>query len=281
HRDLAAGLNNLAHLLYRKGELEEAEALARESLKMKQRLFGPDDVEVTKPLSTLATLLRRRGSLEEAEALYRRSLALRRRFEDPASPHLATALNALAGVLIARGDPQAAGPLYEEALRIRRGLYSGDHPELVTVLSNFGRQWLLVGEPEPAKAMLEEALAMVRRLAENRPSVGVALVERNLAWAHLETGEFASCEQLARSALEVVGPREGLQKAAAETRSLLGGCLVGLERYAEAEPHLREGYQGLVRTAGEEAVLTQLARERLARCYDAWGRPEQAARYRN
>ena len=57
--------------------------------------------------------------------------------------------------------------------------------------------------------------------------------------------------------------------------------MVGSERFAQAEPQLLAGYQDLVGTAGEEALLTRLARERLARAYDAWGRPEQAARYRN
>jgi len=32
---------------------------------------------------------------------------------------------------------------------------------------------------------------------------------------------------------------------------------------------------------GEGTPRTRLERERLARSYDAWGRPEQAARYRN
>ncbi len=267
HGDLARGLNNLASLLSGKSKgLEEAEALARESIAMKERLFGSDYRELTTPLSTLATLLRRRGELEEAEGLYRRCLALRRRLEGPRSPGLANVLNALAALLVDRDDPEAAEPLYREALEIRRDLYPGDHPRLVSSLNNLGRLRILLGEPESAAALLIEGSAMARRLAaEEKLSDGtLAVVEKNLAWARLESGDFSLCETLARSALEVFRGRENLQRIA-ETKSILGGCLTGLERFKEARDLLSEGYEGLLETAGEDALVTRLARERLLR----------------
>ncbi|MCP3964583.1 MAG: serine/threonine protein kinase [bacterium] len=262
HRDLARGLNNLARLL--PVTRKEVEALARESLEMKERLFGPEHRELTKPLYTLAFSLRNRGKLEEAENLYRRCLALRRRLEDPMSPELANVLNALAGLLVERDKLKEAASLYEEALKIRRHLYAGDHPRLVSILNNLGRLRILLDEPKPGGALLEEGSAMAHRLAADKKlSDGkLAVVEKNLAWARLESGEFSACEELARLALAVFRQRKSVRRVA-ETKSILGGCLMGLERFEEAEPLLSEGHESLLETAGEDALVTRLARERL------------------
>src|SRR5262249_54255202 len=64
-----------------------------------------------------------------------------------------------------------------------------------------------------------------------------------------------------------------------QTQSLLGACLAGQKKYAEAEPLLLSGYEGL--RAGEAAIpMHQRKRvteavERVARLYEAWDRPEQ------
>jgi eukaryotic-like serine/threonine-protein kinase len=62
--------------------------------------------------------------------------------------------------------------------------------------------------------------------------------------------------------------------------ALVGGTLLGQSRYAEAEPLLVAGYQGLQARAPSipfngKYYLTEAA-ERLVRLYGAWGKPKQA-----
>jgi hypothetical protein len=66
---------------------------------------------------------------------------------------------------------------------------------------------------------------------------------------------------------------------------MLGGCLVGQNRYAEAEPLLLQGYEGMRQ---REAQIPPFAKprlreaiERLVQLYDAWGKPVQAAKWRS
>ena len=47
----------------------------------------------------------------------------------------------------------------------------------------------------------------------------------------------------------------------AETKSALGGCLVGLGGPAEAEPLLLESYRTLVELVGQDALTSRLARK--------------------
>jgi hypothetical protein len=65
---------------------------------------------------------------------------------------------------------------------------------------------------------------------------------------------------------------------------MLGGSLLRQKKYAEAEPLILSGYEGM--KAREARIpprskdyLTQ-AEKRVEELYDAWGRPEKAAEWR-
>jgi len=67
--------------------------------------------------------------------------------------------------------------------------------------------------------------------------------------------------------------------------SLLGGALLGQGRYAEAEPLVVQGYEGM--KAREAKIPAQAkphlaeAAERVVRLYEAWGKPSQAAAWKD
>lgn len=61
---------------------------------------------------------------------------------------------------------------------------------------------------------------------------------------------------------------------------MYGHCLAKLDRYAEAEPLLLEGQRVLNETFDETDERTQAVVRWLVQLYDAWGRPDQAARWR-
>ena len=68
------------------------------------------------------------------------------------------------------------------------------------------------------------------------------------------------------------------------TRSMLGGSLLGQKQYAEAEPLLLEGYQGMkqreqhIPKPGKPRLSEAL--DRLIELYDAWGKKDEAAKWR-
>ncbi len=175
HKSLARGLNNLASLVRDKAEestgqerplLAEAEALAREGLAMKQRLFGERDGEVALSLNTLATILVSQGKPAEAEPLYRRSIALRRALDGPVSPGLAKGLNNLAELLATQGRLNDAEARHRESLAMRRKLYPQGHQELVTSLQRLSRLRARQGDGAEAAALAQEAQELAKRLEE-------------------------------------------------------------------------------------------------------------------
>lgn len=68
------------------------------------------------------------------------------------------------------------------------------------------------------------------------------------------------------------------------TKSLLGSALLGQHKYALAEPLLLQGYEGLKRheqkLSPHGKMRLQEAREHLMQLYDAWGKKDQADRWR-
>jgi serine/threonine protein kinase len=63
-------------------------------------------------------------------------------------------------------------------------------------------------------------------------------------------------------------------------RELLAEAKINLEKYGEAEPVVREAYEGYLELYGRDASRTRAARDRLVRLYEGWGRPDDAARWR-
>jgi tetratricopeptide (TPR) repeat protein len=76
HPNVAASLNNLAHLLKVTNRLSEAEPLYRRALAIAEASLGPDHSNVATHLNNLAQLLQANNRLSDAEPLMRRALAI-------------------------------------------------------------------------------------------------------------------------------------------------------------------------------------------------------------
>lgn len=64
------------------------------------------------------------------------------------------------------------------------------------------------------------------------------------------------------------------------TRSILGGSLSRQNKFAEAEPLLLAGYQGLRQAKDAPAKRVAEALDRIVSLYEKWGKPELAKKWR-
>jgi hypothetical protein len=69
------------------------------------------------------------------------------------------------------------------------------------------------------------------------------------------------------------------------TKSMLGGALLGQKKYADAEPLLLAGHEGMkaqeAKIPPQGQVRIPEAIERLVQLYEATGKTEEAARWQN
>jgi hypothetical protein len=119
----------------------------------------------------------------------------------------------------------------------------------------------------------------------------VTFVLADLGENLIRQSRFAEAEPLLRECLILRQPGLADDWVTLNTKSLLGGSLLGQRKYAEAEPLLLQGYEGMhLRrdNPGDRGTPLSVRRRRLAETLewlvqlcDAWGKKEEAAKWRN
>ncbi len=239
----------LAGHLARRGQLEEAEALAARCVDQVRRLAAADVMVTLCAKNTLVGVYIAREDPGPAESLAIHVVEGMRRYFGHQHPFTLKAIHRLIRVYQLQGRHAEAAPLLAESLATARKVHEGDHPVISTVLHLLGRSLLEERKYADAEQHLRECL---QRLVQERSG-------------HLTKGG---------SPVFVLG--------------LLGESLLGQRKYAEAEPLLLASYEGLRKApdAGDpEAIparerLGIVALERIVRLYDAWGQPARAEAWR-
>ncbi len=280
HLSIADSLGNLAMVAESRGDLRQAEARTREALELRRKLFPGDSPRLANTMTNFGHLLQRLGSPKEAESLHREALAMRRRLFGGDEPELAVTLRNLGGALEAKGDLTAAIGYYREALAMQRRLFGARHDEIADGESYLGAALREAGNLDEAEPLLTRALAQRRELlGAEHPDVATSLVE--LASLRVRRGDGAAGEALAREALAVLGRQEPpVAWRIAEAEVVLGNCLAGQQRFAEAEDLLQRGLSTIEAQLGEAASATRKAIAGQAALYDAWKKPAKAAECR-
>jgi len=137
---------------------------------------------------------------------------------------------------------------------------------------------------ERIAVLLSGHVAFVRREWPNeRDALAKSLAE--LGRCRLKQGRFAEAEAPLRESLAIRQKNSPNSWTTYQTWSQLGGSLLGQKKYAQAEPHLLDGFSGLknrIDQMGDEARVLRLgqATEWLVELYTAIGKPDEAAKWR-
>jgi eukaryotic-like serine/threonine-protein kinase len=265
--ELARGLNNFATLLQGNGYLDEAEHWYREALAMKRRLYKGDNRDVAVGMHNLAEFLAmERKDFAAAEPLYQEAIAMRRRLGGSApDPDVAKTLNNLANLRQDEKDLAGAERLFRQALAMRVAL-NKNSPEVARTYNNLAFLRQLRDDPGEAKELFQRALDVYDQGHLDVHSPDHAVILRNLADL-LCRREPAQGEPLAREALSAWQHIKPSHWRTADAESVLGGCLAGLHRTAEAEPLVAAGYKHLAAQRGADNMYTQQALTRAQAFY--------------
>jgi non-specific serine/threonine protein kinase/serine/threonine-protein kinase len=280
HVDVARSLHHLGVLLWDQDRPEQALPHYERALELGRRLLEPDDPQLTVFMNGMANVLSHLDRPGEAEPLYREALARRRaQYGGDDHPQLAFALDNLALCLHDLGDLEGAEPFYFEAQEMLYRVYGGEHPEIAQTLDNVAFFLVDKGDDARAEEMTRKALTLNRKLhGDQHPRVADSLV--SLADLILRRGEVAEAEALAEEALRIYRatlPADHLKIVTA--RSVLGGVRAAQGRFEEAETLVVASYEKMVE--GKERAPERLrGLQAVIALYEAWGRPEEAARYR-
>ncbi len=320
HPDTRQSMNNLASTYILANEFEKAVALLEQALPTSRTKLGPEHPDTLAMMCNLANAYTHVGQLDQALALGEQTLELSRKVLGPEHPRTLTAMNVVAGVNWQMHKLDRSIPLFEEIVRLRENTLPADHPETLRDKANLGVNYRDAGRLVEGLALLEEAFLKGRaqpalflfendllemyiqagktteaanlaketigelraKLPPDSLELGGALAAKALIFLKLKAWDEA--EPILRESLAIRQRQQPDAWTTFNTQSMLGGALAGQQKYAEAEPLLLQGYEGLAQRAEQipepGKVRLPQALERLVQFYEATGKPDEATRWR-
>lgn len=241
HPHTLVSMNDLANSYAAVGRQNEALQLRKETLARQTKEIGPDHPHTLVSMNNLAISYSAMGRHADALALHKDTLDRRKRTLGPDHRDTLISMEMLAGVYQTMGRPDLALPLFQESLAVQRMKLGPDNAETLRNMNQVA--WLSFCDHQP-----DAALTLFAECLERRERAEPDL------WTTFNT------------------------------QSMLGEVLLSQQKYAEAEHLLLSGYEGLkVRQAvvpTQSAFMITLALDRLIHLYDAWGKPDEAAKWR-
>jgi len=235
-------LDGLGRVLEARGDLAGAEARYREALEVVERLAeGERHQSRGLLLAEIAFVVEAQGSLEDVDSFYGRARE--------ATAGQGGGVDGLYEWFLAcrqmrKGDLQGTESHLRNALDLHRRSVGEEHGNTIEMRLSIAVVLCLKGDAAAAEPMLRDVAAM------GEPA------RRVLAGRILKL-EWLRCYAM----------------------SLLGGALAAEGKYAEAEPLLVRGFEGMDPPEAHAARKRE-ALERIVKLYEAWGKPGNAAEWR-
>jgi tetratricopeptide (TPR) repeat protein len=290
---LAEGKHAAAIQLFDKVHQERAKSLGADHPQTRAALYG------------LGRAYLAYGEGDQAIACFEQCLVLGGRVF-PSPPETTAVRRSLAEAARSVGKSAEAVRLLEEVARAYAAELGPDHPTTLSASAELAAAYRDVGRLDEARRLFDTALqGMTVKLG---PDHLVTLqTQVQLAELHLASRRYADAEAIARAAYECSEHRQqrtqsndsghplsgppslGLNDRAwgdvASLPWLLGECLSRQGKFAEAEPLLLKGYEGMKQRADKLPPRTKDPRlrqalERLVQLYEAWGKKDQADDWR-
>jgi eukaryotic-like serine/threonine-protein kinase len=270
HPDTLTAKMNLGAALRRQGQFEKAEALYRTVIDTRRELLGDNHPDTIMMITNQAVLMHTLGRLAEAEHHFRQALAGYQALMGSDHPGTANTLSNLGVLKGNQGDYEAAESYLRQSLDIRLRTLGEDHPATLQSWSSLSSALRKAGRAEEAVTMSERALEGRRTLLG--PDHLQTLLSQTQHGANLrELGQLEEAEDTGANA--VARAREALPSDHWRLATHLGeyGRTLTTKRYFdEARAILREAYEIMAGSLGEDHAFTQRTAGYLAELYADW-----------
>ncbi len=313
-------MHNLAGAYEDAGKLGKALPLYEETLRLRQVKLGPGHPDTLTSMGSLASAYRAARQPDKVPPPFEELLRLQRAKLGPGHPRTLDTMNDLATAYWRLKRLDQSIPLLETTLRLREKKLGRQHLATLVTVANLGVNYRDAGRLPEAVALLEEAyrasgkhpsLSWVSRplqdayaktgaaakltdlllqelsrarksLPEGDPQLAHLLAQIGLGLLRQNKGSEA--EPLLRECLAIRARTQPDDWTTFSTQSLLGGALLGRQKYAEAEPLLLKGYAGMRQRAKtippQGALRLPEAIDRLIELYTMTNRPGEAKKWR-
>jgi len=280
-QDLGVALYALGSNMLGNNEAPAAQPILKEAVALIRKHMGETNGYHMASLTMLARAEEQSGNTDEAERLYHRAIEIGGHVEARYRIFLAQAQAYLGILLTNKGSFPEAEALLRESEAEYREIYGGDANFSVgAIKAQLALIHFLKKDYAGAEQDAREGFVTLRQFFGLQHGLTTS-AEATLGLVLTRLDKAAEAEPYLREALAVrektLAPGDPLVSG---SKSALGECLTALHRFDEAEPLLLTGYNELKSKLGDQHRRTSDARQRLAKLYTDWNKPEQAAQFR-
>jgi hypothetical protein len=282
HPGTLSAMYQLGDVYVRAGQPDKAELLLERALARYRVKVGDGHADTVATLAALGDACAKAGKLDKALPLLEEALAKTEAKMGPDHQDTLLAMNGLAALYLARGECGRAGPLFARAVEGYERKFGAGHPDTLAVKR----------DAELARQLRAAGDAYQQALGAKGADDPAALSARQAFAAALREGGLAG--GAAHHFQAVLDARRRLAGAdhpdTLACQIELGVTRLAQKRYAEAEPLLVQGYEGLRAAAAKDPAASapgsagsarlREAQERLAQLYEAWDKKDLAAQWR-
>jgi non-specific serine/threonine protein kinase/serine/threonine-protein kinase len=240
-------MNELPGVYWVESRFSEAEPLYVKVLEIQRRLLGDEHQETLSIMNNLALVYLSDGKYAQAEPLLIKVLELRRRVLGEEHPDALRSMNNLAVAYLSEGKYAQAEPLYEKVRETQSRTLGEEHPDTLLSTNNLATLYRNQGKYDQAETFYMRALEGRRRtLGEQNPDTLVSM--NDLASMFEGKGDCERAQALFGKVLELRRHVLGQEHPVTlNTLTSLGRVLLKQQKYAEAEPLLREALVGMAK----------------------------------
>jgi eukaryotic-like serine/threonine-protein kinase len=262
---LARALNDLGVVREARGDHDEAAALYRESIELRQRLGAGDDLGTAATLSNLGVVHYRRGELPAAIEAADSALARLRVLLGPDHVRTTIVQNNLASMYTALGDHESAARQHREIVERRRRLLGPRDPMVAYSMMMLANALLAAGSPgDEAERLLADALAIQRSAPATAPDE-IALTLRVLGDAKRRSGRLGEALEDYEASLELTRAVVGdTHERVVLLLARIAACHDALGRATESTAALGRAIDTAARVHGDDDPRTRELRQTLA-----------------
>jgi serine/threonine protein kinase len=283
HPDTLGTMNNLAAAYHVAGKGDLAVPLFEETLKLRKARLGINHPDTLNTMNNLGVAYRTADNFDLALPLLNDALTKAKAKLGEDHPLTLQIMHNLALAYRNAGKLDLALPLFVNTLHLRQAKLGAANPRTLESLSELAKTYRMMNKLDTAEPLLRELVTARKKVhGVNHVETANALAEWGLNL--LEQRRFAEAEAALRDCMKTRVQLEPNAWTTFDTKSMLGAVLLGQKKFADAEPLLLEGYQGMndrekiIPPPGRPRLIA--AAQRLVELYDALAQPDQAETWR-
>ena len=241
----------------------ESVELLLKAREIREKLLGPEHLEVARIYQALANVYYYQGKYGKAEELSEKSLRISEIVLGEEHPNTVAGYNNLAVAYKSQGKYEKAEELSEKSLRIRERVLGEEHPDTAASYNNLAAVYKSQGKYREAEELYEKSLRIRERvLGEEHPDTAIGY--NNLAGVYKSQGKYREAEELYEKSLRIRERVLGEEHPdTAIGYNNLAGVYESQGKYKMAIPYFFKAYIILLDRLGIDHPHTQVVYDNL------------------